>query len=74
MEGGVQKEMANCDPKDMSVAMTNLITEIELSINNILYEKEYITEEMYIKAKELILSNPKELILSNTVDSFSTII
>ena len=36
-------------------AMTALTIEIKLSINNSLFEKGYITEEMYTRAKELIL-------------------
>lgn len=37
--------------------MDSLILEIKLSINHSLFEKGYITEEMYIKAKELIIKS-----------------
>ena len=36
-------------------AMNDLLAEIKLSINRRLFEKGIITEEMYIKAKELII-------------------
>ena len=32
-----------------------VVVEIKLSINNRLFEKGYITEEMYHKAKEMII-------------------
>ena len=36
-------------------AINALVIEIKLSINRRLFEKGYITEEMHIKAKELII-------------------
>ena len=36
-------------------AMNALIIEIKLSINRRLFEQGHITEEMYIKAKEIII-------------------
>lgn len=35
--------------------MNTFIIEVKLSINHSLFEKGYITEEMYTKAKELII-------------------
>lgn len=37
--------------------MDSLLLEIKLSINHNLFEKGYITEEMYTKAKELIIKS-----------------
>ena len=39
-----------------SEAMKSLLVETKLSVNHKLFEKGYITEEMYVKAKELIIS------------------
>jgi len=36
-------------------AKSNLIAEVKLTINQRLFEKNIITEEMYIRAKEIIL-------------------
>jgi hypothetical protein len=36
-------------------AVKNVIIEVKLHINQRLFEQGYITEEMYIKAKEIIL-------------------
>jgi len=36
-------------------AMNVLIVEVKLSVNRRLFEQGYITEEMYNKAKELII-------------------
>lgn len=43
------------DEKNNKIAMKSLLIEIKLSINHNLFEKGYITEEMYTKAKELII-------------------
>ena len=43
------------DNKMNNPAMNALLVEIKLSINRRLFEKGYITEEMYIKAKEIII-------------------
>ena len=37
--------------------MNAFIIEVKLSINHSLFEKGYITEEMYTKAKELIIKS-----------------
>lgn len=37
--------------------MKNFLIEVKLSINHSLFEKGHITEEMYIKAKELIIKS-----------------
>ena len=37
--------------------MNSFLIEIKLSINHKLFEKGYITEEMYTKAKELIIKS-----------------
>ncbi|PYG89746.1 hypothetical protein LY28_00339 [Ruminiclostridium sufflavum DSM 19573] len=37
-------------------AIKNVIIEIKIHINRRLFEQGYITEEMYIKAKEIILN------------------
>jgi len=37
------------------VPLTALLTEIKLSVNNRLYEQGYITEEMYSRAREIIV-------------------
>lgn len=38
-------------------AMNTFLIEVKLSINHKLFEKGYITEEMYTKAKELIIKS-----------------
>ena len=38
-------------------AMNSFLIEVKLSINHKLFEKGYITEEMYTKAKELIIKS-----------------
>jgi len=38
-------------------AMDTFLIEVKLSINHKLFEKGYITEEMYTKAKELIIKS-----------------
>ena len=40
-------------------ALSDFIIEIKLSINHTLYSKGAITQEMYIRAKELILKSLK---------------
>ena len=42
-------------PKAENDAMNALVVEIKLSINHRLFEQGYITEEMYYKAKEIII-------------------
>lgn len=37
--------------------MNSFLIEVKLSINHTLFEKGYITEEMYTKAKELIIKS-----------------
>ena len=37
--------------------MNTFIIEVKLSINHSLFEKGYITEDMYTKAKELIIKS-----------------
>ena len=41
--------------KAKNSAMDDLVVEIKLSINHRLFEQGYITEEMYSRAKELII-------------------
>ena len=43
----------NCNPE----AMKELEQQIKLHINNNLYQKGYITKEMYEKAKNVILAS-----------------
>ena len=43
------------DTKVKNDAMNALVAEIKLSVNHRLYEQGYITEEMYSKAKEIII-------------------
>jgi len=43
------------DVKVKSDAMSALVVEIKLSVNHRLYEQGYITEEMYSRAKEIII-------------------
>ena len=43
------------DIKINKTALSNAVVEIKLFINRRLYEKKAITEEMYTKAKELII-------------------
>ena len=38
-----------------TAALNSLYMEIKLSINQKLFDKGYITEEMYIKAKDVII-------------------
>lgn len=38
-------------------AMNSFLIEVKLSINHKLFEKGYITEEIYTKAKELIIKS-----------------
>jgi len=38
-----------------SKAMNTFLVEVKLSVNHKLFEKGYITEEMYTKAKEIII-------------------
>ena len=38
-------------------AMNSFLIEVKLSINHKLFENGYITEEMYTKAKELIIKS-----------------
>ena len=47
--------MNRTEKTEKSLAMNDLITEIKLSINRRLFKKGCITEEMYIRAKELII-------------------
>jgi len=47
--------VANIESKSNSEAMSALLIEIKLSINCRLFEQGHITEEMYSKAKELII-------------------
>ena len=47
--------MKQIEKTEKSKAMNDLIIEIKLSINLRLFEKGCITEEMYIRAKELII-------------------
>ena len=41
--------------KQNEQAMNTFLVEVKLSINHKLFEKGHITEEMYVKAKELII-------------------
>ena len=43
------------DSELKSDAINTLVAEIKLSINHWLFEQGYITEEMYSKAKEIII-------------------
>jgi len=47
--------VADIEHKEKSDAMCALLIEIKLSINRRLFECGHITEEMYSKAKELIV-------------------
>ena len=38
-------------------AINSFLIEVKLSINHTLFEKGYITEEIYTKAKELIIKS-----------------
>jgi len=40
---------------ERSDKINTFLTEIKLSVNHRLFEKGHITEEMYVKAKELII-------------------
>jgi len=55
MEGCGERQMDKMKSTDKSAHINDLIVEIKLSINRRLFEKGYITEEMHIKAKELII-------------------
>lgn len=46
---------ANCELTINENALQTIIIEIKLHINQQLYQKGALTEEMYVKAKELIL-------------------
>ncbi|MDO5556162.1 MAG: hypothetical protein Q4G09_06000 [Clostridia bacterium] len=43
--------------EETSKEMNAFLIEIKLSINHSLFEKGYITEEMYTKAKEIIIKS-----------------
>ena len=48
--------MKQCvDTGQVNKNMNTFLIEVKLSVNHRLFEKGYITEEMYTKAKELIL-------------------
>ena len=47
--------MNRAEGTEKSLAMNDLTQAIKLSINRRLFEKGCITEEMYIRAKELII-------------------
>ena len=47
--------MKQVENTEKSKAMNDLIIEIKLSINRRLFEKGNISEEMYIRAKEIII-------------------
>ena len=45
----IDKKIEQCDK------MNTFLMEIKLSVNHRLFEKGYITEEMYVRAKEYII-------------------
>lgn len=47
--------MKQDENKGQSKEMNTFLVEVKLSVNHKLFEKGYITEEMYVKAKELII-------------------
>ena len=49
--------MKNEKEKEHQKNMEAFILEVKLSINHSLFEKGYITEEMYTKAKEIIIKS-----------------
>lgn len=49
--------MKQLDDIEKKKNMEAFILEVKLSINHSLFEKGYITEEMYTKAKELIIKS-----------------
>lgn len=49
--------MKQIEQTPQNKAMNSFLIEVKLSINHSLFEKGYITEEMYTKAKELIIKS-----------------
>jgi len=49
---------------EQSKEMNSFFVEIKLNINHKLYEKGYITEEMYVKAKELIIKGVEQYVVN----------
>ncbi|MEG0873149.1 MAG: hypothetical protein RSE00_04350 [Clostridia bacterium] len=49
--------MKQAEQTTKSKEMNSFLIEIQLSVNHSLFEKGYITEEMYTKAKELIIKS-----------------
>jgi len=49
--------MKQVEQTEKEKAMNSFLIEVKLSINHKLFEKGYITEEMYTKAKELIIKS-----------------
>ena len=47
--------MKQNEDKGQSKNMNAFLVEVKLSVNHKLFEKGYITEEMYTKAKEIII-------------------
>jgi len=50
-----RRVVVKIDSEVKNSAMDELVIEIKLSINHRLFEQGYITDEMYSKAKELII-------------------
>ena len=52
-----EDKLTGADLQINSAAMKVFETELKLLVNQRLYEKGHITEEMYIRAKELIIKS-----------------